>query len=375
MGIEAGTKDIPIGKPLCIIVTEKEDIGKFESYQPAESSAPSSSSASPPPPPPPPLPTAPSTNTSTPPTAAAPTKPISQIGSARAFASPAAKRLAAERGIDLSQVPKGSGMDGMITTKDVEGLKASAAASTAATPEGRKLGGMPAPMGQHSDAEITNMRKTIAKRLQASKHEIPHYYLTVECEVDAMMKLRADLNSKYKDEGIKLSVNDFIIKATALASRQVPECNSAWMDTYIREHHTCDVSVAVDTGSGLITPIVTSADAKGLAEISSNVKELAGKAKDGKLQPHEFMGGTITVSNLGMFGIAHFTAIINPPQSCILAVGGPRKKVMPNGDSCKTVNVMNVTLSCDHRVVDGAVGATWLKHFKKYIEKPTSMLL
>merc|ERR1711953_1499332 len=174
--IEAGTKDIPIGKPLCIIVTEKEDIAKFESYQPpAESSASSSSSASPPPPPPPLLPTAPSTNTPTP-TAAAPTKPIPQIGSARAFVSPAAKRLAAERGIDLRQVPKGSGMDGMITTKDVEGLKASATASTAATPEGRKLGGMPAPMGQHSDAEITNMRKTIAKRLQASKHEIPHYY-------------------------------------------------------------------------------------------------------------------------------------------------------------------------------------------------------
>lgn len=375
--IEAGTKDIPIGKPLCIIVTEKEDIAKFESYQPpAESSAPSSSSASPPPPPPPPLPTAPSTNTSTPPTAVAPTKPIPQIGSARAFASPAAKRLAAERGIDLSQVPKGSGMDGMITTKDVEGLKASATASTAATPEGRKLGGMPAPMGQHSDAEITNMRKTIAKRLQASKHEIPHYYLTVECEVDAMMKLRADLNSKYKDEGIKLSVNDFIIKATALASRQVPECNSAWMDTYIREHHSCDVSVAVDTGSGLITPIVTNANTKGLAEISSNIKELAGKAKEGKLQPNEFMGGTITVSNLGMFGISHFTAIINPPQSCILAVGGTKKKVLPAGpDGYKTVNAMNVTLSCDHRVVDGAVGAQWLKHFKKYIEEPTAMLL
>merc|ERR1712072_811586 len=234
---------------------------------------------------------------------------------------------------------------------------------------GPKLGGMPSPMGSgYSDAEITNMRKTIAKRLQSSKHEIPHYYLTVECEVDGLLKLRSELNTQYKDEGIKLSVNDFIIKATALASRQVPECNSAWMDTFIRQHHTCDVSVAVDTGSGLITPIVTSADSKGLAEISSNIKELAGKAKAGKLQPQEFMGGTITVSNLGMFGIAHFTAIINPPQSCILAVGGPKKKVLPNGDSYKTVNVMNVTLSCDHRVVDGAVGATWLKHFKRYIE-------
>jgi len=273
-------------------------------------------------------------------------------------------------------------MDGMITTKDVENMKASVAPATspaatgAAVTPGRKLGGMPAPMGSgHSDAELTNMRKTIAKRLQASKHEIPHYYLTVECEVDAMMKLRADLNTRYKDEGIKLSVNDFIIKATALASRQVPECNSAWMDTYIREHHNCDVSVAVDTGSGLITPIVTNANLKGLAEISSNIKELAGKAKEGKLQPNEFMGGTITVSNLGMFGISHFTAIINPPQSCILAVGGTKKKVLPAAEGYKTVNTMNVTLSCDHRVVDGAVGAQWLKHFKKYIEEPTAMLL
>ena len=377
--IEAGTKDIPIGKPLCIIVTEKEDIAKFESYQPPAESPASSSSASPPP-----LPTAPAATTSTPPPpppppATAPARSMQQSGSARAFASPAAKKLAAERGIDLSQVSKGSGMDGMITTKDVESLKASAPASTATTvapASGRKLGGMPAPMGSgHSDAEISNMRKTIAKRLQASKHEIPHYYLTVECEVDAMMKLRADLNDRYKDEGIKLSVNDFIIKATALASRKVPECNSAWMDTYIREHHSCDVSVAVDTGSGLITPIVTNANTKGLAEISSNIKELAGKAKEGKLQPNEFMGGTITVSNLGMFGISHFTAIINPPQSCILAVGGTKKKVLPAPEGYKTVNAMNVTLSCDHRVVDGAVGAQWLKHFKKYIEEPTAMLL
>jgi pyruvate dehydrogenase E2 component (dihydrolipoamide acetyltransferase) len=237
---------------------------------------------------------------------------------------------------------------------------------------------MPAMMdSSHTDADISSMRKTIAKRLQSSKHEIPHYYLTVECQVDNLMKLRGELNTQYKDEGIKLSVNDFIIKATALSSKKVPECNSAWMDTFIREHHTCDVSVAVDTGSGLITPIVTSAQSKGLAEISSNIKELAGKAKEGKLQPHEFMGGTITVSNLGMMGISHFTAIINPPQSCILAVGGPQKKVLPNqtGDGYKTVNTVSVTLSCDHRVVDGAVGAQWLKHFKKYIEQPTSMLL
>jgi len=384
--ISAGTKDIPIGKPLCIIVQDVGDISKFESYEPsvAESEAPSAPPPATPVAPPPPPPQAAAPTPAPTPVTQSPIPPAKSGESTRAFASPAAKKLAAEKGIDLSQISKGSGMDGMITSKDVEKLKATPAAATAGGPQpavnipgaGPKLGGMPSPMGSgYSDTEITNMRKTIAKRLQSSKHEIPHYYLTVECEVDNLMALRGDLNTQYKDEGVKLSVNDFIIKATALASRQVPECNSAWMDTFIRQNHSCDVSVAVDTGSGLITPIVTSADSKGLAEISSNIKELAGKAKAGKLQPQEFMGGTITVSNLGMFGIAHFTAIINPPQSCILAVGGPKKKVLPNGDSYKTVNVMNVTLSCDHRVVDGAVGATWLKHFKRYIEKPTSMLL
>lgn len=226
-----------------------------------------------------------------------------------------------------------------------------------------------------SHVEISNMRRVIAKRLQASKLEVPHYYLTVDIEMDAVMQLRANLNSQYEKEGIKLSVNDFIIKATALSCRRVPAVNSAWMDTFIREHHTCDVSVAVDTGSGLITPIVTSAEAKGLAEISYTIKELAGRAKEGKLQPHEFQGGSITVSNLGMFGISHFTAIINSPQSCILAVGGTKDRVVPTKDGSKTAKMMSVTLSCDHRVVDGAVGAQWLQNFKKFLEQPTSMLL
>ncbi len=388
--VPAGTKDIPIGKPLCIIVAEQDDISKFDSFVPPEMDSPAAAAA-PPPPAPTPAAAPPVPAAAPPPPSPAVSRPAAPAkGGARAFASPAAKKLAAERGIDIQQITKGSGMDGMITSKDVENFKGAPAAAAgmpagvgleapnAAAVGAQRRGGMPAPMGSgHSDAEITSMRKTIAKRLQASKHEIPHYYLTVECAVDNLMKLRGDLNSQYKDEGVKLSVNDFIIKATALASRQVPECNSHWMDTFIREHHTCDVSVAVDTGNGLITPIVTSADAKGLAEISSDIKEMAGRAKEGKLQPHEFMGGTITVSNLGMFGIAHFTAIINPPQSCILAVGGPKKKLVPNpaGDGYNTVNVMSVTLSCDHRVVDGAVGAQWLKHFRRYIEQPTSMLL
>merc|ERR1719167_15300 len=279
----------------------------------------------------------------------------------------------------------------MITAKDVENFVPAAVAApvvaapsmAAAAPQTgpsqpafRTSGGMPAVMGGgHTDAEITNMRRIIGKRLQASKLEVPHYYLTVDVEMDKVMALRKEINTSYEKEGIKVSVNDFIIKATALACRQVPAVNSHWMDSFIREHHTCDVSVAVDTGNGLITPIVTSAEAKGLAEISHSVREMAGRAKEGKLQPHEFQGGTITVSNLGMFGINQFTAIINPPQACILAVGGTEKKVVPTKDGSKTAKMMSVTLSCDHRVVDGAVGAQWLQNFKKFLEQPTSMLL
>jgi len=266
-------------------------------------------------------------------------------------------------------------MDGMITSKDVEQFTPAAGAPglssfPAASPQDLMGSGI------YSDAEASNMRKVIAKRLQQSKHEIPHYYLTVECRMDKIINLRKEINTAYEKEGVKLSVNDFIIKAVALACKRVPECNSAWMDTFIRTFHSCDVSVAVDTGNGLITPIVTGVEAKGLAEISLSVKDMATRAKEGKLAPHEYQGGTITVSNLGMFGINQFTAIINPPQSCILAVGGTERKVVPGSDGTPTVaNMMRVTMSCDHRVVDGAVGAQWLQHFKKFMENPQSMLL
>jgi pyruvate dehydrogenase E2 component (dihydrolipoamide acetyltransferase) len=269
-------------------------------------------------------------------------------------------------------------MDGMITSRDVENFKPVAAPSAAApafSAAAPAFLGIPQISGDFSDAEISNMRKVIAKRLQQSKHQIPHYYLTVECNMDSIMKLRKEINTTYEKEGVKLSVNDFIIKATALASRRVPECNSAWMDTHIRQFHSCDVSVAVDTGKGLITPIVTGAESRGLADISETVRELAGRAKEGRLQPHEFQGGTITVSNLGMFGINQFTAIINPPQACILAVGATEKRVVVKGGEAAVANVMRVTMSCDHRVVDGAVGAQWLQHFKKFMENPQAMLL
>jgi len=391
--LPAGSKDIPIGRLLCIITTTEEDVAKFKDYEPpAESAADNAkqvkatSSIAPEEPIAPKV--TPIKPAAMPPPAPSPARGKPAAG-ARPFASPAAKRVAAERGVDLHQITSGSGMDGMITAKDVEAFVPAAPATAAPvmpaapapaaipTPTFRTSGGAPAVMGGYSDADVSNMRRVIAKRLQTSKLEVPHYYLTVDVEMDNVMKLRKEINASYEKEGVKISVNDFVIKATALACRQVPAVNSHWMDTFIREHHTCDVSVAVDTGNGLITPIVTSAEAKGLAEISYSVREMAGRAKEGKLQPHEFQGGTITVSNLGMFGISHFTAIINSPQSCILAVGETKAKVIPVGTdgATKTANVMSVTLSCDHRVVDGAVGAQWLQKFKKFVEQPTSMLL
>jgi pyruvate dehydrogenase E2 component (dihydrolipoamide acetyltransferase) len=266
----------------------------------------------------------------------------------------------------------------MITSKDVENFTPSTGpASLASFPASGQQDLMGLLAGSYSDADASGVRKVIAKRLQQSKHEIPHYYLTVECRMDKIMGLRKEINTTYEKEGVKLSVNDFIIKAVALSCKRVPECNSAWMETFIRTFHSCDVSVAVDTGNGLITPIVTGVEGKGLAEISDSVKELAGRAKQGKLAPHEYQGGTFTVSNLGMFGINQFTAIINPPQACILAVGGTERKVVPGPDGSGPVvaNMMRVTMSCDHRVVDGAVGAQWLQHFKKFMENPQAMLL
>ncbi len=379
--LPAGSKDVPIGKLLCVIVESQEDVAKFKDFVDeggVDSGEAKAESAPAPAPPPPPAAPATAAATAPPPMAAPPptktTPPLPSLAPSgkRPFASPAAKKLAQEKGVDLSQIANGSGMDGIITSKDVENFAKASPSPLAA----RAPAGLAVPMGAaYSDAELSNMRKTIAKRLQASKLEIPHYYLTVECEMDSLLNLRSEINKQYEKEGIKLSVNDFIIKATALACKRVPECNSAWMDTAIREFHTCDVSVAVDTGSGLITPIVASAETKGLMEISETIRELAGRAREGKLQPHEFMGGSITVSNLGMFGIEHFTAIINPPQSCILAVGGTSKKAVPTKDGFAIKSVMKVTLSCDHRVVDGAVGAQWLKHFKKFLEQPSSMLL
>lgn len=376
--VPGGTRDVPLGLPLCIIVEKESDIAAFKDYvetgvtdvsapapAPAPAAAPAAAAAAP----------------SPAPTAAA---PAAAPRKGRVFASPLAKKLAAEKGIDLAQV-SGSGPDGRITRKDIDSFvppKAAPAVAAAPTPAVAPAASAPAaapaaPAGTYTDVPISNIRKVIAQRLMQSKQTIPHYYLSVDVNMDQVIELRKDLNAEVKAQNIKISVNDFIIKASALACLKVPECNSSWMDTVIRQNHVVDLSVAVSTANGLITPIVFNAHIKGLAAISSDVSALAAKAREGKLQPHEFQGGTFTISNLGMFGVKNFSAIINPPQSCILAVGGSEKRLMPadNEKGFDVASMMSVTLSCDHRVVDGAVGAQWLAEFRKFLEKPVTMLL
>ncbi|XP_034472443.1 dihydrolipoyllysine-residue acetyltransferase component of pyruvate dehydrogenase complex, mitochondrial isoform X2 [Drosophila innubila] len=353
--IPGGTKDVPIGQLVCIIVSDASHVAAFKDFKDDAPAAAPAAAAAPPPPPPPPAAAAPVAAAPPPPPVAAPApagSPTPQTGG-RVYASPMAKRLA--------------------ETQQMR-LQAAQQAQAAAAPAPAK----PAAGANFKDIPLTTMRSVIAKRLLESKQNLPHYYVTVECTVDKLMKLRAKVNKKYEKEGARVSINDFIIKAMATACRKVPEANSAWMGTFIREYSDVDVSVAVSTDKGLITPIIFNADRKGVLEISKNVKELAGKARDNKLQPHEFQGGTISVSNLGMFGVNQFCAVINPPQSCILAIGTTTKKLVLDPDSpngFKETNMITVTLSADHRVVDGAVAAVWLKHFRDFMEDPQTMIM
>lgn len=372
--IPGGTKDVPIGKVVCIIVESEEDIAAFKNYTPSEAEVPVKTAPPTPTPPPATPPTSPIVGAA----AALPVVP-SQVAAptgaaGRLFASPLARKLATEKGVDLGVIGGGSGPGGRIRAQDVAGIVPSATTLGPSIPPAAA----PPSTSTYTDIATSNIRQVIAKRLLQSKQTIPHYYLSVDINVENLLKLREELNKLLAKDNVKLSVNDFIIKAAALACRKVPEANSSWQDTFIREFHTVDVSVAVSTDAGLITPIVFGAERKGLVAISNDTKTLAAKAREGKLQPHEFLGGTFTVSNLGMFGIKNFAAIINPPQACILAVGGTEKRLIPDEKSEKgyaIASTMSVTLSCDHRVVDGAVGAQWMAVFKQLLEKPHTMLL
>jgi pyruvate dehydrogenase E2 component (dihydrolipoamide acetyltransferase) len=377
--IAAGTSGVPVNTPIAVLLEEGEDASALAAAA-APKAAPAAAA-------PAAAPAAPAAAAA--PTASAPAAAAVHAGG-RVFASPLARRIAAQGGLELAGV-KGSGPNGRIVKADVEAALAAprpAAAPAAAAPVAAAPAPKPAaaaPQGvdakDYSDklgmkyklSPNTGMRKTIAKRLTEAKQTIPHFYLTVDIELDALLKTRSELNSR-SDE-YKLSVNDFIIRAVALALKKVPAANAAWSDEGILLYDHADVSVAVATPGGLITPIIKAAENKGLAGISNEMKDLAKRARDNKLKPEEYQGGTFSISNLGMFGVKDFAAIVNPPQGAILAVGAGEQRPVVKAGALAVATVMSCTLSVDHRVVDGAVGAQFLAAFKKLVEDPLSMLL
>jgi pyruvate dehydrogenase E2 component (dihydrolipoamide acetyltransferase) len=320
----------------------------------------------------------------------------------RVFITPLARRLAATAGIDLGAI-KGSGPRGRIVKADIEtaqpplGPRSSrpplspvgeagedARGPRQTAPSAAPPGLAPIPdaklffkAGDYEELPHDSMRKSIARRLQSAKTVIPHYYLTVDCRIDNLLAARGRLNaaSPKGDGAYKLSVNDFVVKAAALALMRVPEVNASWTDTAMLRHRHADIGVAVALDFGLITPIVFRAEEKGLAAISAEVKSLAERARGKKLKPQEYEGGTFAISNLGMFGIREFTAIINPPHAAILAVGAGETRAVVNDGKLEAASVMSVTMSCDHRVIDGATGARFLEQFRRFVEDPAAMLL
>jgi len=292
----------------------------------------------------------------------------------RIKASPLAKRLAKDAGLDLSTLT-GSGPGGRIVKADVESTSKTAAAPAAAAVGGAVAVAVAGPEGDapFEEVKLSNMRKTIARRLTESKQSVPHFYLTVDIELDKLLTLRAEVNAQL--DPAKVSVNDFIIKACALALRDVPEANVQFGGDVMRHYSRSDISVAVATDGGLVTPVVRAAEGKSIGAIAAEMKELASKARDNKLMPEDYTGGTFTISNMGMMGIKEFSAVINPPQGAILAVGAGIETPVVRDGAITTATMMSVTLSCDHRAIDGAVGAKLLGAIKGYLEKPLSILV
>lgn len=281
----------------------------------------------------------------------------------RVFASPLAKRIAAEEGVNLANI-EGTGPHGRIVKSDVLANSRGARSGIVRSSQEYRL------------QPNNNMRKVIAKRLLESKQKVPHFYLNIECQMDAILDARVQINSQIgEDKSKRISVNDFVILASAKALRDVPEANSSWTDDAIRIYNNVDVSVAVAIDGGLITPIIKNADQKQITDISAEMKDLAKRAREGSLAPEEYQGGGFSISNLGMYGIKNFNAIINPPQSAILAVGQSNKRAIVKAGKIEVATMMDVSLSCDHRVVDGAVGANFLAAFKKYIESPILLFI
>ncbi len=363
--VAEGSEGIKVNAPIAVLLEDGEDASAVPA---ASAAAPAAEPAA----------TAPATAAATV-AEPAPAAPKSASGN-RIFASPLARRIAAQKGLDLNQI-NGSGPQGRIVKADLEGTPAQAVATpvqTAAMPtspgadtikkmyEGREF----------EEIALDGMRKIIAARLTEAKQTIPHFYLRRSVKLDKLLKTRAEINTGLADSGIKLSVNDFIIKASAKALQAVPACNSVWAGDRILQLKSSDVAVAVAIEGGLFTPVIQDADTLPLSQISTSMKDLAGRARDRKLAPHEYQGGSFAISNLGMFGIENFDAVINPPHGSILAVGaGVKQPVVGNDGQVTTATVMSVTLSVDHRVIDGALGAEFLASFAGYMENPLSMLV
>ncbi|MBL0898269.1 MAG: pyruvate dehydrogenase complex dihydrolipoamide acetyltransferase [Reyranella sp.] len=369
--VEEGAEGVKVNAVIAVLLEEGEkEIAK--SAAPAAAAAPATKPVAPAPA----VAPAPTAKQAAAP-AAAPA-PAASSGGARIFASPLAKRIAAEKGINLAGV-KGSGPNGRIVKADVQSAKPGAAPTTAAAPAPRPAaapsGGQPAFVAP-GDTRVphTSVRKVIARRMLESKQTVPHFYLTVELEIDALLAARQAINAVTEKKGTKVSVNDMVIKACAKALRDHPDCNASWTEDEMVQYGAVDISVAVATDRGLITPIVRNADMKGLAQIATEMKDLAARAKVGKLKLEEFQGGGFTISNLGMFGVKDFAAIINPPQAMILAVGAGEERAVVRKGQLVVRNMMNCTLAVDHRVVDGAMGAQFLQTLRSYVEQPAGML-
>ena len=292
----------------------------------------------------------------------------------RVIASPLAKKLAAEKGIELSAV-SGTGPGGRIVKSDVDNFAPSEASTPSSAEAPKPATQVPEFGAPYEESKLSSVRKVIARRLTESKQTVPHYYLTMDIVLDPLLKLRSELNAALEADGVKLSVNDLLIKALAKALIRVPQCNVSFHGDTMRDYTRADISVAVAAPSGLITPVITEADTKPLAQISKEMKALAGKARDGKLQPHEYQGGTASLSNLGMFGIKQFDAVINPPQGMILAVGAGQKVPYVVGDEIKPATVLNASGSFDHRAIDGADGAQLMEALKTLIESPMGLVV
>jgi len=377
--VPEGTDGVKVGAPIAILAGEGEDISAAApKADTAPVEAPKAAA---------PAPKADATPKSAPvqapvETPAAPSQPAAapRAEGDRVKASPLARRLAQAQNIDLNSL-QGTGPGGRIVRADIDAAAGKApAAAPAGAPAAPVLGThavLPGPMEQaipHEAIKLSNIRKTIARRLTESKQQIPHIYLTVDIQLDALLKLRGELNAGLESRGVKLSVNDLLIKALAQALIEVPECNVSFAGDQLFKYSRADISVAVSIPAGLITPIIVGADTKSVSAISTEMKDLAGRAKEGKLQPQEYQGGTASLSNMGMYGIKQFEAVINPPQGMIMAIGAGEKRPYVINDSLQIASVMSATGSFDHRAIDGADGAKLMQAFKRLVENPLGML-